>query len=264
MKQGYVKLFRSLRDHWIHENPVHFKAWFDILSEVNFTEKRTKIGNRFEICGRGQSLFSLESWARIFGKGWNKTSVRRFFKLLETDEMIVFENLDFRTTRITVVNYDEYQAPIPAITKEKPAPSIPLQTPSVPLIQEVPKEIIPKETKAKAPKEKSATLVNEKFEAFYSFYGKNIDKPGTQKVYEKLTAEELSIIDTHLPAYIKSRPDKQYRKDPKKYLQDKVFNDEVISTSTTTPKVNQEQKNKITTDNANYSKGTFDPTRKSV
>ena len=253
MKQGYVKLFRSIREHWIHENPLHFRAWFDILAEVNFIEKRTKIGTRFEMCGRGQSLFSLESWAGIFGKGWSKTSVRRFFKLLEADEMIIFENLDFRTTRITVVNYDEYQAPIPATTKEKLTP---IQTP---VTQEVPKEIIPKETKLKVSKEK---VPNEKFEAFYGFYGKNIDKAGTQKVYEKLTTEELSIIDRHLPAYIKSRPDKQYRKDPKKYLQDKVFNDEVIVASTTN--VKQEQKNKIPTDNADYNKGTFTPTRKAV
>ncbi len=250
MKQGYIKLFRSLRDHWIHENPVHFKAWFDILSEVNFTEKRTKIGTRFEICGRGQSLFSLESWARIFGKGWNKTSVRRFFKLLETDEMIIFENLDFRTTRITVVNYDEYQAPIPAITKEKPATNVPAKIPSVPLIQEFPKEIIPKETKPKAPKEK---VVNEKFEEFYSFYGKNINESGTQKEYEKLTPEELSIIETHLPKYIKSTPDKKFRKDPKNYLKEKAFNDEVIVATTTN--VNQGQKNKITKDLTKYTNG---------
>ena len=66
------------------------------------------LGNKLINCKRGDSLNSLDTWAKLFGKGWNKSKVRRFFKLLESDNMIVTKN-EQKTTRLTVCKYDSYQ-----------------------------------------------------------------------------------------------------------------------------------------------------------
>jgi hypothetical protein len=104
----WLKLNRSILDHWVYQDAEIFKAWIAILAKVNYAEAKVLIGGNVLICGRGEALFSLDNWARIFGKGWNKSKVRRFFKLLESDNMIVTKN-EYKTTRLTVCKYESYQ-----------------------------------------------------------------------------------------------------------------------------------------------------------
>lgn len=104
----WLKINRSILNHWVYEDAETFKAWIAILAKVNYAESKVKIGGSILKCKRGESLFSLDTWAKIFGYGWNKSKVRRFFKLLESDKMIVTKN-EFKTTRLTVCKYDSYQ-----------------------------------------------------------------------------------------------------------------------------------------------------------
>jgi len=103
---GWIKLHRDITDHWIWKDPVKGYRWMDILVSVNHTDAKVIIGNKVVECGRGQSIRSLESWA----KKWNTTkkAVKTFFKLLEKESMLKYEPLQ-RTTRITVCNYERYQ-----------------------------------------------------------------------------------------------------------------------------------------------------------
>lgn len=103
---GWVKVFRSIRKHWIWQDPVKFQWWIDILLEVNHAGKKVNIGYDLFDCEKGQSIMSLQNWA----KQWNvsKDTARNFLKLLAKDNMINIENLK-KTTRITVCNYDTYQ-----------------------------------------------------------------------------------------------------------------------------------------------------------
>lgn len=105
---GYILMHRRVRDHWLWDpaEPRLFLWWSDILFEVNHTEATVRIGFDLIECRRGQSLNSLQTWA----KRWrcDVSTVRRFFKSLEKDKMISVENLK-KTTRLTVCNYDTYQ-----------------------------------------------------------------------------------------------------------------------------------------------------------
>lgn len=85
-----------------------FTAWVKILMSVNHEPKKILIKNQLFECNRGESLMSLESWAKLFGKGWNRFKVKRFFDLLKNDHMIVTKN-EQKTLRLTVCNYDLYQ-----------------------------------------------------------------------------------------------------------------------------------------------------------
>lgn len=106
MENSWIKIYRSINRHWIWENSDYLKWWLDILLEVNYTEAKTVIGRTVLICGRGEKLYSLDTWAKRWGT--NKTKVRRFLKLLESDNMIVLKS-ETQTTRLTVCNYDSYQ-----------------------------------------------------------------------------------------------------------------------------------------------------------
>lgn len=105
---GWIKIDRGIYNHWIFKDAEKFKAWITILGKVNYEPSKVLIGDMLLECGRGESLMSLESWAQLFGAGWNKSKVRRFFKLLEKDNMIVTKS-ESKTTRLTVCKYDYYQ-----------------------------------------------------------------------------------------------------------------------------------------------------------
>jgi hypothetical protein len=104
---GYIPLHRKIREHWIWSDPVKFRWWVDILFSVNHTSKTVNVGNKLIECNRGQSIKSIGTWAREWRV--DESKVRRFFKLLQDDGMIVTENV-VKTTRLTVCNYDNYNA----------------------------------------------------------------------------------------------------------------------------------------------------------
>jgi hypothetical protein len=105
---GFILLHRRIRDHWIWKDPVKLLWWIDILMECNHEGRTINIGFQLIDCERGQTINSLLTW----GKRWGVdiSTVRRFFKLCESDNMIVTENLQ-KTTRLTVCNYDGYNDP---------------------------------------------------------------------------------------------------------------------------------------------------------
>jgi len=106
--QGWISIHRSIMKHWICKNAEYFKAWLLILLEVNHSQQKVLIKGTLFDCKIGESLNCLDTWAKVFGGKWNKSSVRRFFILLENDLMIVTKS-EQKTTRLTVCNYETYQ-----------------------------------------------------------------------------------------------------------------------------------------------------------
>ena len=103
---GWIKLQRAIKEHWIWRDSVKLKWWIDILLSVNHSPTKVNIGNQLFECGRGQSIQSLSSWANQWGV--SKDKARNFLVLLEKDGMISHESIG-KSTRITVCNYDTYQ-----------------------------------------------------------------------------------------------------------------------------------------------------------
>lgn len=106
---GWIKLHRSCLDHWLYTEyrPLtRREAWETILLTVNYQPSKALIKGQIYDCQPGQSLLSLDSWAKKFV--WSIQQVRTFFKLLENDGMISTEGLQY-TTRLTVCNWATYQ-----------------------------------------------------------------------------------------------------------------------------------------------------------
>lgn len=66
------------------------------------------------------------------------------------------------------------------------------------------------------------------FNDFWDKYAKKINADKCQKKWNKLSRKVKLQIMQHLEVYIKATPDKQYRKHPMTYLNNKSWNDEVI------------------------------------
>ena len=104
----WITIHRPIINHWIFSDAIYFKAWVQILFNVNFKDNKTLIKGEIIECKRGQNVFSIKTWAYEFGTNWTEKKVRTFFKLLENDDMIKLEGLKY-TTRLTVINYEKYQ-----------------------------------------------------------------------------------------------------------------------------------------------------------
>ena len=106
--EGWIKIHRQIQKHWIWNNAEYLKAWIAILITVNHEDNKVLIHGELFNCGRGESLMSLSSWTKTFGKGWSIRKTRTFLELLKNDLMIKTEGCH-KTTRLTVCNYDSYQ-----------------------------------------------------------------------------------------------------------------------------------------------------------
>lgn len=77
-----------------------------MILEANHADGTVNIGMQLIECKRGQSVRSLQGWSKRWGV--SKSTVRSFFDLLKNDSMLRTENITV-TTRITILNYDDYQ-----------------------------------------------------------------------------------------------------------------------------------------------------------
>ena len=93
--------------------------------------------------------------------------------------------------------------------------------------------------KRKEKKEKEIKLNNKKdislesavysFDEFWNDYDKKVGEKGKiEKKFKALTDKDKLNIKEHIPKYKRSQPDKQFRKNPETYLNNKSWNDEII------------------------------------
>ena len=103
---GWIKLNREINSHWVFQNSDYFKWWVDILLEVNYAPAKVVIKGKVYECARGEKLYSLDTWATRWKT--NKSKVRRYFDLLQKENMIELKN-ETQTTRLKVCKYEDYQ-----------------------------------------------------------------------------------------------------------------------------------------------------------
>ena len=103
---GWIKISRSITDHWIFSNPVYFKWWIDMLLMANIRDNKVAVGARLIDLNRGQMIASLNFLATRWKV--SKERVRRYLKLLQSDNMIKIIH-DGKATQITICNYVSYQ-----------------------------------------------------------------------------------------------------------------------------------------------------------
>lgn len=79
---------------------------------------------------------------------------------------------------------------------------------------------------------KAASALNYTWEQFWNDYGKKIGSfERLVKKWCKLTDKERELIRAYVPKYVASTPDKQYRMNPERFLNQKAWNNEIVSKS---------------------------------
>lgn len=80
-----------------------------------------------------------------------------------------------------------------------------------------------------------------RFNLFWNAYDKKTGKTKVKQKFDKLKEQEIVKIMEHVPKYVDSTPDKNFRKDPLTYLNGKHWEDEIIQrTQIQTPKTPKE------------------------
>lgn len=69
------------------------------------------------------------------------------------------------------------------------------------------------------------------FPLFWNLYDKKVDRPKCETKWDRLTVEDQHAIMEYIPGYIKSQPDKKYRKNPLTFLNNRSWENELIHSS---------------------------------
>jgi hypothetical protein len=132
---GWVQIHRSLLEHdiWLRERFTRGQAWVDLIMLASYADHAVIQGNHSIRVHRGQVLTSQTALAKRWK--WDRETVRRFFRLLESLIMCHIETskaTDTGYTLITIVNYDSYQTGQNGGSGLVPTPDAPSNAPSDP------------------------------------------------------------------------------------------------------------------------------------
>jgi hypothetical protein len=227
--------------------------WLDLLMLVNHEDKKVNVGMELFECKRGQVITSLSK----LSERWrvSRETTRHFLSLLEKDTMITTDS-NTRFTQITICNYDSYNNP--QHTEQTPSGHR-VDTGLTPTdttkeykeLEELKEEIIPPiippagdgEVDPQEPEDPYP------FDEFWKLYDKKVgDKDKLRRKWEGLSLKVKEKIFEHVPRYKAAQPDKQFRKDPSTYLNQKAWDDEIIERARPTaiqPPVEEPKKYRI-------------------
>ncbi len=217
MKNGYVALHRKIQDHPFYKEKREFskyEAWIDILMEVQHSNeaKDVILGMKVLKCFYGESLKSLKTWAKRWN--WSASKVKRFFDLLKKMEQISVKS-ETITTRLKVLNYHLYDPKRNGSETQMKRKRNGSETEAV------------TDNNEKNVNNENVTLENE-FNKFWNIYNKKEDRKKCLTKWKRLKQVDKDKIFETLPAYIKSTPDRQFRKYPATYLNNESWNNEII------------------------------------
>ena len=107
-QQGWIKLHRQIQDSFLwQDKPFNRKdAWIDLLLLANHEDKTILFNGQVMVIKRGQFLTSIRKLADRWG--WSRDRTLKFFKLLESEQMVDRDS-DSNRTLLTIVNYDNFQ-----------------------------------------------------------------------------------------------------------------------------------------------------------
>lgn len=106
--KDWIKLNRSLADHWIWTDEVFTKgqAWADLIMRARWKDEKKKHRGKVVLRKRGEVCCSLSFLAERWG--WSRNKVRRFMDILEAENMVTVNATRYDTV-ITIENYSKFQ-----------------------------------------------------------------------------------------------------------------------------------------------------------
>lgn len=250
MEKGFIMLSRKFFSNEMWEAARTFsecEAWLDLIQSVRFeaTDKTECIGGREITYKRGQypasNRFLAKKWM------WGEQKVKSFLSKLKRKGMIETDSSQGMNI-ITLLKYDEYNSNNPSNNP----PSNPDNKLNINELKDIVTHLITQQTTQCQPsgnpnsnKENKENNYNNlsldvSFDSFWDSYDKKVGRPKCEKKWEALSQKEKIEAMRYIPEYVKSQPDKKFRKNPETFLNQKSWNDEIIisdgkTTSTSRP-----------------------------
>lgn len=108
MVEGWLKLYRSIQNHWLWEDKPFSRgqAFIDLLLMANHKDNKILFNGELIEIKRGSRITSLRQLSDAWG--WSTTKVKKFLELLEKENMITVKS-DNKKTLVTIENYGVYQ-----------------------------------------------------------------------------------------------------------------------------------------------------------
>lgn len=108
MLEGWLKLYRSIQNHWLWEDKPFSRgqAFIDLLLMANHKDNKILFNGELIEIKRGSRITSLRQLSDAWG--WSTTKVKKFLELLEKENMITVKS-DNKKTLVTIENYGVYQ-----------------------------------------------------------------------------------------------------------------------------------------------------------
>lgn len=114
--KGFIKLDRSIFEHWIFQDAEKFKAFVDLIQLARWKDEKLLIGNDLVTIPRGSYYTSELKLAARWG--WGRDKTRNFLSLLEKEGMIKKKGTT-KGTMLTIENYRVYQDEHPTVYTTK-------------------------------------------------------------------------------------------------------------------------------------------------
>lgn len=215
MGSGWIKIHRKITKHWVFKDSEYLKAWITILLNVAYEPGETLVKKTLLKYKKGESLKSIDTWGKMFGD-WGKEKTRRFFNLLEKEQMISTKRTHI-TTHLSVCNWDSYQehCDTDRISDEPLTVYQTSHTPATDKEVKERKEI--KKEKNNNTHTSASVDADELFDTFWSEYPRKQGKGSAIKAWKKIKhqSETLEKITTAL-SWQKNSPD--WKKDKGQYV----------------------------------------------
>ncbi len=108
MVEGWLKLYRSIQNHWLWEDKPFSRgqAFIDLLLMANHKDNKILFNGELIEVKRGSRITSLRQLSEAWG--WSTKKTKKFLELLEKDNMITVKS-DNKKTLVTIENYGVYQ-----------------------------------------------------------------------------------------------------------------------------------------------------------
>lgn len=113
---SFIKINRSIFDHWIFKEAEKFKSFIDLIQLMKISDEEILVGNEILIVPKGSYYTSVLTLSTRWN--WSRDKTRTFLNLLE-NEGILKVNSTTKGTMLTIVNYSfyEYEPPRDYTTK---------------------------------------------------------------------------------------------------------------------------------------------------
>ena len=198
LTKGYILVPKALISIILNQMEEEFSyvdAFLMILTKVNYMEAIATYRGHKILCKRGESIITIDGWARLFH--WSRGKTRYFFTKLEQRNMISITPTEYQINQIQVVDYDKWTG------------------------------------KSVMGHEKKKTRTEEEFEQFWSEYHektqlRKVDIGTARREWQKLSQKERNLAIEKIDSYCEFIGNRMYCKNAFNYLKAKSFYDEDV------------------------------------